>query len=106
MVKSGEAFGWLVSEMISRHIWTGWDPEHWGDPDKDQDPPCAQCCGVCAAFFEYFSTERGRGVTDTYLRLLPKTSGVSEWQNEDFTARWDYLAPMAGRGGCPNHEEE
>ena len=78
-MNSGEAFGWLIADLlVHRHladeVVDTWD-EKWmairGLEPGYTTSYCPQCCGPCAALAEYFNTPRGRAEADSFTRQLP-----------------------------------
>jgi hypothetical protein len=95
-MKSGEAFGWVLTGLINEHV------RVYGDPGSETVEFNPDDCGPCAALKEYFLTPRGRDEVDIFVRQVPRPSGPWQWQNGDGTVNW---VEIERRLVLPRHEE-
>jgi hypothetical protein len=84
-VKSGEAFGWVLTGLINDHIVIWGDYENPADDKVDFHP---DRCGLCGALRDYFLTPRGRDEMDVFVRQVPKSGQGEDWRNDDGTVNW------------------
>lgn len=84
-MKSGEAFGWVLTGLINDHIiiWTNFEDTVYDTIQFNPDD-----CGPCAALAEYFLTPRGRDEMDIFIRQVPKSGQGEDWRNADGTVNW------------------
>lgn len=54
------------------------------------------------ALRDFFLTPRGRGVMDTFIRLVPIKDGPWVWQNANGTVNWSYIDMILN---WPKHED-
>ena len=109
-MKSGEAFGWLIANLINRHIGTHWwladgetrtaEEEAELELERRDAPYCPNCCGPCRAWADWFS--QNKGLTDSYTRHLPERGWV--WMKADGGVDWEWISRNMSKYKCPNCE--
>lgn len=114
---SGEAFGWLIADVLVHGHLVGRDPDTRDERyylSRGLDPDhvttfCPECCGPCSALAEYFNTPRGRAEADSYTRQLPaeykRPDGGIDYLLPDGAVNWDWVERQMKQGFCPNHEK-
>lgn len=84
-MKSGEAFGWVLTALLNDHIvvWSDYEDEANDTVDFHPDK-----CGPCGALLDYFLTPRGRDEVDIFVRQVPKSGQGEDWRNADGSVNW------------------
>lgn len=97
-MNSGEALGWVLTGLINDHVVIFSDYEN---PANDKVWFEPEICGPCGAFRDFFLTDRGRAVFDSYVCQVPKSGRGEDWRNEDGTVNW---AVIEGQLSLPKKE--
>lgn len=97
---SATAFGWVLASMINDHVMKSSDEE--GAPEG-ATAFCPECCGTCGAVAEFFATDRGRGVLDSFITSVGSKVSTYRWQNKDRTVKWSVLTKAMAAGWCLEH---